>query len=263
MLSAKTPPGEGLSKLPETAPTVAVPDDAQRSTGRARMELRHPGYFLNRELTWLTFNHRVLNEADDKRTPLLERVKFLAIVGSNLDEFHMKRLGGLKQQVGAELLELTVDGRTPRQQIEESRAAVREMGEKAEAIRVRLLKALAQRGVELVSYASVSEEDRAWLRQHYVDNVFPLVTPQAIDPAHPFPFVSNLSVNLLVAARAPDESAAVLARVKLPLGGGIPRLVRIRDTLTFVTLEELVSNNLDLLFPGCASGSSRRWCGSR
>ncbi|MET0343375.1 MAG: polyphosphate kinase 1 [Polyangiales bacterium] len=251
MLTAKTPPGEGLSKLP-TNSDDAPADDPQRGSARsasARAELRHPGFYLNRELTWLNFNHRVLNEADDKRTPLLERVKFLAIVGSNLDEFHMKRVGGLKQQVGAELLELTVDGRTPRQQIVESRAAVREMHQQAEAVRGRILRALAQRGVRLVPYATVSADDRAWLRQHYVDNVFPLVTPQAIDPAHPFPFVSNLSLNLLVAARPVHERVAVLSRVKLPLGGGIPRLVRIRDTHTFVLLEELVAQNLELLFP--------------
>lgn len=247
MLSAKTPPGEGLSKLPPAPEESST--DPQRVSARARAELRHPGFFLNRELTWLNFNHRVLNEAEDRRTPLLERVKFLAIVGSNLDEFHMKRVGGLKQQVGAELLELTVDGRTPRQQIEEARAAVRAMCREAEQIRLKLLRALAQRGVRVASYGSLRAADQAWLRQYYVDNVFPLVTPQAIDPAHPFPFVSNLSLNLLVSVRTPGDGNAVLSRVKLPLGGGIPRLVRVRDTLTFVMLEEIISHHLDLLFP--------------
>ncbi len=247
MLSGTTPPGEGLSKLPPAVDENH--QDAQRPSVRARSELRHPGLFLNRELTWLNFNHRVLHEAEDKRTPLLERVKFLAIVGSNLDEFHMKRVGGLKQQVGAELHELTVDGRTPRQQIEEARVAVREMCEKAEEIRGKLLKALAHRGIRLVAYGSLRAADQAWLRQHYIDNIFPLVTPQAIDPAHPFPFVSNLSLNLLVHVRAPHDENSVLSRIKLPLGGGIPRFVRVRDTLTFVTLEEIISNNLELLFP--------------
>jgi polyphosphate kinase len=251
MLPAQTPPGEGLSKLPPspTDGTAEIAQDAQRPSVRARAELRHPGFFLNRELTWLNFNHRVLNEAEDKRTPLLERVKFLAIVGSNLDEFHMKRVGGLKQQVGAELLELTVDGRTPRQQIEEARSAVREMTEKAEEIRAKLLRALAHRGVRIAPYASLRAPDQAWIRQHYIDNVFPLVTPQSIDPAHPFPFVSNLSLNLLVSVRAPADGNVVLSRVKLPIGGGIPRLVRVRDTLTFVTLEEIIANHLELLFP--------------
>ncbi|MDB4974514.1 MAG: ppk [Myxococcaceae bacterium] len=259
MLPAKTPPGEGLSKLPppaaepqETATEGQSSTGQQRPSVRARAELRHPALFLNRELTWLNFNHRVLHEADDKRNPLLERVKFLAIVGSNLDEFHMKRVGGLKQQVGAELLKLTVDGRTPRQQIEEARSAVREMCEQAEEIRGRLLRALSHRGIRIVSLSSLPTSEQAWLRQHYVDNVFPLVTPQSIDPAHPFPFVSNLSLNLLVSVRAgtPDEDEnVVLSRIKLPIGAGIPRLVRVRDTLTFVTLEDLVASHLDLLFP--------------
>jgi polyphosphate kinase len=263
MLTSRTPAGEGLTKLPaeavERAPELSAAD-GQRANARARAELRHPGLFLNRELTWLNFNHRVLNEAQDKRTPLLERVKFLAIVGSNLDEFHMKRVGGLKQQVGAQLHELTVDGRTPRQQIEESRVAVRDMCEKAEVTRGKLLRALAHRGVKVCTYASLRAPDQAWLRQFYIDNVFPLVTPQAIDPAHPFPFVSNLSLNLLVSVRAPIEGnsertlaarehTTVLSRVKLPLGGGIPRLVRVRDTLTFVLLEDIIAHHLDLLFP--------------
>ena len=261
MLPAKTPPGEGLSKLPP-APSEGVHEvsfdgskpgptasESHRPSVRARAELRHPGFFLNRELTWLNFNHRVLHEADDKRNPLLERVKFLAIVGSNLDEFHMKRVGGLKQQVGAELLELTVDGRTPRQQIEEARTAVREMCEKAEAVRARLMRALAHRGIRIASIANLRAQDQAWLRQHYIDNVFPLVTPQSIDPAHPFPFVSNLSLNLLVNVRAPGADDLVLSRIKLPIGAGIPRLVRVRDTLTFVTLEDVVAHHLDLLFP--------------
>jgi polyphosphate kinase len=256
MLPARTPAGEGLGKLPSAAngppadsSDASAPADAPRPGARSATELRHPGFFLNRELTWLNFNHRVLNEAQDKRTPLLERLKFLAIVGSNLDEFHMKRVGGLKQQVGAELLELTVDGRTPRQQIEESRVAVREMCEKAEQTRQKLLRALSHRGIKLMAYSSLREPDQAWLRQYYVDNVFPLVTPQSIDPAHPFPFVSNLSLNLLVSVRVPLDANPVLSRVKLPLGGGIPRLVRVRESLTFVLLEDVIAHHLDLLFP--------------
>jgi polyphosphate kinase len=249
MLPARTPAGEGLAKLPQAASDPHPETDAEKSGPRTLADLRHPGLFLNRELTWLNFNHRVLNEAQDKRTPLLERLKFLAIVGSNLDEFHMKRVGGLKQQVGAQLLELTVDGRTPRQQIEESRVAVREMCQKAEMTRGKLLRALSNRGIKQVSYGSLRASDQAWLRKFYVDNVFPLVTPQSIDPAHPFPFVSNLSLNLLVSVRPPGDASPVLSRVKLPLGGGITRFVRVRDSLSFVLLEDIVAHHLDLLFP--------------
>ncbi len=275
MLPARTPAGEGLGKLPNAANEPLIADSENDKAGTRSVEargpsareqepverapaareqelmaeLRHPGLFLNRELTWLNFNHRVLNEAQDKRTPLLERLKFLAIVGSNLDEFHMKRVGGLKQQVGARLLELTVDGRTPRQQIEEARVAIRDMCQKAEVTRAKLLRGLAHRGIKLVAYGNLRGPDQAWLRQFYVDNVFPLVTPQSIDPAHPFPFVSNLSLNLLVSVREPNAASSVLSRVKLPLGGGIPRFVRVRDSLTFVPLEDLVAHHLDLLFP--------------
>ena len=246
MLSAKTPPAEGLSKFP---PADEADTESQRAQRSARAELRHPALFLNRELTWLNFNHRVLNEAADKRNPLLERIKFLAIVGSNIDEFQMKRIGGLKQQVGAELLKLTVDGRTPRQQIEEARMAVRDMNRKAEEVRLKLMRALSARGVRVTSYAGLKKPDESWVRQYYIDNVFPLVTPQSIDPAHPFPFVSNLSLNLLVSVRTPHDGASVLSRIKLPIGAGIPRLLRVRDSRTFVPLEEVVANNLELLFP--------------
>lgn len=253
MLSGKTPPGEGLSKLP---PALAAPQDEKPltlprpSAVRIAAELKHPGYYLNRELTWLNFQHRVLHEAEDRRTPLLERVKFLAIVGSNLDEFHMKRIGGLKQQVGAEMSGLTIDGRSPKQQIEECRDAVRALGNKAEEAREKLLPALQKRGIRLMRYAHLKASDQVWVRQHYLANIFPLVTPQAIDPAHPFPFVSNLSLNLLVCARDPVDAFVVLSRVKLPLGSGIPRLIAVKDSHNFVTLEDVMSNNLDLLFPG-------------
>ena len=248
MLLAKTPPVEAHSKAP--LPPPAGPEDPQRSTARKDVvELRHPSFFLNRELTWLNFNHRVLHEAEDRRNPLLERLKFLAIVGSNLDEFHMKRIGGLKQQIGADVGALTIDGRTPRQQIEECRAAVSRMLDAAEAVRVKLLRALAQRGIKIASYRALRQADQNWMRHYYVDNIFPLITPQSIDPAHPFPFVSNLSLNLLVTVRD-AEGGTLLSRIKLPVGQGIPRLVPVRDTHTFVMLEDVVAHNLDLLFPG-------------
>ncbi len=251
MLSGKTPQSEALNKLPALLAEEAASADPNRVSVKQISDLKHPSLFLNRELTWLTFNRRVLHEAADKRTPLLERVKFLAIVGSNLDEFHMKRIGGLKQQLGAELSELTVDGRTPGQQIEECLAVVRDLVEEAESVRHRLMSALARRGIRIVSFKTLRHADQEWLRQHYIDNVFPLVTPQSIDPAHPFPFVSNLSLNLLVSVRDPaDSSSSVLSRVKLPLGSGIPRLIALRGSFTFVLLEDLMAHCLDLLFPG-------------
>jgi polyphosphate kinase len=287
MLLGKTPPVEDPSKLSPSSPSLSAAstnssassvhpiearatssaprpnspsnaaslaagaaDDASRAAKSKELsELRHPSLFLNRELTWLNFNHRVLNEAQDRRTPLLERVKFLAIVGSNLDEFHMKRIGGLKQLIGADVGAHTIDGRTPRQQIEECRATISRMLAIADEVRVRLLRALAQRGIRIVAYRALRQTDQNWMRQFYIDNIFPLVTPQAIDPAHPFPFVSNLSLNLLVSVRDEPEGNSVLSRIKLPVGQGIPRLVPLRDSHTFVMLEDVVAHNLDLLFP--------------
>lgn len=229
----QTPAAPGLSDEPPTA------DDTDAS------EL-----YLNRELTWLNFNWRVLHEARDLRVPLLERVKFLSIVSSNLDEFFMKRIGGLKQQVEAGVNERTVDGRTPRQQIEDCHRVVRKMEQSSQEILLALREHLSDAGIDVVDYSSLSADDMAVLRTYYIDNIFPLVTPQAMDPAHPFPFVSNLSLNLLVTLHYPRETEPMLARVKVPVGTGIRRFLQVGKKNTFVRLEEVMAANLDLLFPG-------------
>ena len=214
------------------------------------IDLDAPEYYLNRELTWLTFVKRVLHEAEDSRTPLLERVKFLAITSSILDEFFMKRIGGLKQQVAAGVHKLTVDGRSPMQQIKESHQLIRPLNVEQQVLWVKLRKKLIDVGVQLANYESLPEKDQQWLHDDYLDNIFPLVTPQAMDPAHPFPFVSNLSLNLLVSLHYPNDPAPLMARVKVPLGAGVPRFIQVRDSLVFVPLEEVMARNLDLLFPG-------------
>jgi polyphosphate kinase len=223
-------------------------EEQERAT--SQVDLDSPEYYLNRELTWLAFVKRVLHEAEDVRTPLLERVKFLAITSSILDEFFMKRIGGLKQQVAAGVHQLTVDGRTPMQQIQECHEQIRAVGVEQQRLWRQLREKLDTVGVKIASYQSLPEEDQAKLRERYLDNIFPLVTPQAMDPAHPFPFVSNLSLNLLVSLHYPDDPTPLMARVKVPLGAGVSRFVRIRDSLMFVALEEVVASNLDLLFPG-------------
>jgi len=213
-------------------------------------DLDSPEYYLNRELTWLAFVDRVLHEAEDDRTPLLERVKFLAITGTVLDEFFMKRIGGLKQQVAAGVHELTIDGRTPQEQIREAHEVIRSLSVEQQGLWVELKKELAGIGVSVARYEALSAEDQAWLREDYLDNIFPLVTPQAMDPAHPFPFVSNLSLNLLVSLQYPNDPVPLLARVKVPRGAGVPRFLQLRNSLVFAPLEEVMANNLDLLFPG-------------
>ena len=209
-----------------------------------------PEWYLNRELTWLAFNRRVLHEAQDDRTPLLERVKFLAIVSSNLDEFFMKRIGGLKQQIGARVRELTVDGRSPEQQLSECLAVVRELVEQQRVLASHLHELLKAQKIVLRSYKRLSEAQRKQMRDYYWRNIFPLVTPQTMDPAHPFPFLSNLSLNLLVTVRYPNDEAAGLARIKIPVGSGIPRFLKVGDDELYVPLEDVIANNLDLLFPG-------------
>ncbi|MDA1193744.1 MAG: polyphosphate kinase 1 [Planctomycetota bacterium] len=213
-------------------------------------DLKAPEYYLNRELTWLNFNFRVLQEAADPRTPLLERVKFLSIVSSNLDEFFMKRIGGLKQQMGAGVLERTPDGRTARQQVEESLALVRKLEARKRDVFVEVYRTLRRHDIRLAAFDDIAPEAREGLRAHFLENIYPLLTPQATDPAHPFPFISNLSLNLLVALRHTDGAVAPLARVKVPIGADTPRFLTVGTGNTFVPIETVIAGNLDILFPG-------------
>ncbi len=227
----RTPPAPGIGEI--------VPTD-----------LGAPELYLNRELTYLNFCWRVLHQAEDERLPILERVKFLAIVSSNLDEFFMKRLGGLKQQVGAQLHSITPDGRTPAQQIVDAIDLITKLERRKAVILDKVKSDLKANGVWIAPYKELDPQQAAWVREYYVKNIFPLVTPQAMDPAHPFPFVSNLSLNLLVSLRYEHDSESLLARVKVPVGGGVSRFVRLGTSRTFVDLTEVMANNLDLLFPG-------------
>jgi polyphosphate kinase len=217
----------------------------------AQFDLDAPELYLNRELTWLSFNQRVLHEAEDSRTPLLERVKFLAISSNNLDEFFMKRIGGLKHQVAAGVQQPTVDGRTPAQQIVECHAVIRRMQTAQESIYQELLSLLAQNDIRIVRYADLNSKQRDELRERYLNNIFPVVTPLAMDPAHPFPFISNLALNLLVTLRYPGGTTLHMARVKVPVSKDVaPRMLAVGSSHTFVTLDDVIANNLDLLFPG-------------
>jgi polyphosphate kinase len=220
------------------------------------VDLLDPELYLNRELTWLNFNRRVLAEAEDNRNPLLERVKFLAITGSNIDEFFMKRIGGLKLQTAAGVPEVTVDGRTPQEQINESTAWIRQFEKDRLKVEQALLALLAEHDIRILQWHELSAAERSDLRERYLRNIFPLITPLALDPAHPFPFLSNLSLNLLVTGQPADRPDPVIARVKVPVGQGIPRLLRVREKRHFIALEDVISHNLDALFPGLTITSS-------
>jgi polyphosphate kinase len=227
----RTPPAPGIGDI--------VPTD-----------LGAPELYLNRELTYLNFCWRVLHEAEDDRLPLLERMKFMGIVSSNIDEFFQKRIGGLKQQVGAQLHSITRDGRTPAQQILDCVELITKLEARKAQVLDRVKTELKAVGVWIAPYKELDPTQRAWVREYYLKNIFPLVTPQAMDPAHPFPFVSNLSLNLLVSLRYEHDSESLLARVKVPVGGGMSRFVRVGTSRTFVDLMDVMANNLDLLFPG-------------
>jgi polyphosphate kinase len=225
---------------------------AEAATGaqQPEIDLKDPAWYLNRELTWLAFNRRVLHEAEDERTPLLERVKFLAIVSSNLDEFFMKRIGGLKQQLGAGVQELSVDGRTPEEQLRECQAEVMAIKEDKERLFPALVEMLQDAGIRLSRYAELQPEEQSELRDWYLENIYPLLTPIGMDPAHPFPFISNLSLNLLVTInRAAGERGPRMVRIKVPVGEGIPRFVRVGEGSHFVPLEDVIAHNLDRLLP--------------
>jgi polyphosphate kinase len=227
----RTPPAPGIGDITPT-------------------DLGAPELYLNRELTYLNFCWRVLHEADDSAVPMLERLKFIAIISSNIDEFFQKRIGGLKQQVGAQLHVVTPDGRLPQQQIADCLELITALESKKIAILEKVITELRAVGVWIAPFKDLDPKEQAWVREHYVRNIFPLVTPQAMDPAHPFPFVSNLSLNLLVSLRYENDVEGLLARVKVPIGGGTSRWLRVGTSRTFVDLADVIANNLDLLFPG-------------
>ncbi len=224
-----------------------------------QFDLSSPELYLNRELTWLEFNRRVLHEGQDERNPLLERLMFVAIVGSNLDEFFMKRIGGLKQQVGAGVSTLTVDGRTPAQQISECYAVVRDILKQQQKLEEELLQLLAQKSIKLVNYHDLSKQQQDWTDGYFKTNIYPLLTPQGMDPAHPFPFISNLALNLLVSTRFPNNDHVYLNRIKVPVGIGMPRFIRVGKEHTYVRYEDVIANNLDKIFPGMIIESCERF----
>ncbi len=224
-------PSVGARPRP-TRPRVVPADEA------------HP--FLNRELSWLEFNARVLHEARDRRNPLLERARFLAIFAGNLDEFFQVRIAGLRQQVEAGAVARAPDGMTPAEQLAAARDRVLELVAEHSAIFLDLRAELAADGVEIVDYAAVPEHHDA-LRQRFLDEIYPVLTPLAVDPGHPFPYISTLSLSLAVGLRDPDTGERVFARVKVPQI--LPRLVDI-DHGRFVPIDQVIAANLADLFMG-------------
>jgi polyphosphate kinase len=227
---------------------------------KAPIDLGSPEYYINRELSLLEFQYRVLEEAQDERNPLLERVKFLAIVGSNLDEFFMVRVAGLKQQIAAGVHDSSFDGLTPASQLAAVRAkASKLIAQAREHFLTAIRPALAQAGIFILDYSELNDAQRAETRRYFEESVFPVLTPLAFDPGRPFPHISNLSLNLAILIRdaAGEEH---FARVKIP--GTIPQLVALKsaegeveddsspERYSFVWLDEVIVANLKTLFPG-------------
>jgi polyphosphate kinase len=223
---------------------------------RNRMSLSDPSLYINRELSWLEFNDRVLAQARDERHPLLERVRFVSISETNLDEFFMIRVAGLQQQVASELPNPVPDGMTPEEQL--SRIHDHTEGFFAEQRRIlgkEIFPALEEAGIRVVSHKKLRAAEKRGLRERFAREILPILTPLAIDPAHPFPHISNLSLNLLVAIE--EDGRNVMARVKVP--NTIDRFMRLpeespdgqsRPEVRLVRIEEIIAANLDELFPG-------------
>ncbi len=207
-----------------------------------------PDRFLDRELSWIAFNARVLELAQDDTLPLLERVRFAAIFASNLDEFFMVRIAGLKRRIAAGVAVPSASGLNPRDVLSRSLAASQElMVEHAETYHRELVPALAANGIELLHWDSLRPTEQEQVSALYRDRVFPILTPLAVDPAHPFPYISGLSLNLALVMRNPETGKDHFARVKVP-----PIINRWMeaDAGRFVPLEEVIAAHLDLLFPG-------------
>lgn len=235
---------------------AAIPVEAE-----IEIDLKDPGHYVNRELSLLEFQRRVLQEAQDDNNPLLERVKFLSILGSNLDEFFMVRVAGLKKQVAAGVVDTPADGMTPAKQLAEIRVVAMDLMTQARKCLINeIIPKLDENGVHILNYSELNERQKLNVDDYFEEVIFPVLTPLAFDPGHPFPHISNLSLNLAVVIHD-EKQQELFARIKMPTT--LPRLIPLKpssggvrkDGTTpynhfFVWLEQVIAANLDTLFPG-------------
>ncbi|MFE3541424.1 RNA degradosome polyphosphate kinase [Nocardia sp. NPDC059177] len=237
-------------------PPISPPPAAAAAAGGDGLARRLPrDRYLNRELSWLDFNARVLALAEDASLTLLERAKFLAIFASNLDEFYMVRVAGLKRRAETGLSVRSADGRSPSEQLEMITARAQELAVRhANVFLDEVNPALAAEGIDIIGWADLDDDERHRLSGYFTDQVFPVLTPLAVDPAHPFPYISGLSLNLAVTVKDIGTGGEHFARVKVP--DNVDRFVRVRRTeapsaiAAFLPMEDLIAAHLDLLFPG-------------
>ncbi|MBX3009927.1 MAG: polyphosphate kinase 1 [Caldilineaceae bacterium] len=250
----KTP--NGITPLPGTTvehpailPTTPPAEPVVDLTTLSLDELSYSEKVYNRELSWLNFNWRVLQEAIDERTPLLERLKFIAITSSNLDEFFRKRVGGLKRQQAAGMANLTLQGWAPDIQLQLIAKAVQPMLDaQSKCLYEDIFPQLAEHNIRVLDYAELSEAQKRRLQEYYEREVYPILTPLAVDPGHPFPFISDLSLSLGVLLHDPGSDESYFVRVKVPLNR--PRWVPLETPYHFVPIEQVIIHNLDTLFRG-------------
>ena len=205
--------------------------------------------FFNRELSWLAFNQRVLAEAGNADYPLLERLRFLSISGSNLDEFLTVRVAGLAGQVRSQIEEISIDGQTPSQQLAAIREAVIELGKQQQEALLELRGLLAQANVTILEKQRLDTAQTRWLREYFLEHIMPVITPQAIDPAHPFPFIASQGIGVLFSLTRGADNEALMEMVLIP--SALPRYIRLPgEAAIYISVEELLRRHAELLFPG-------------
>ncbi len=229
--------------------TLGPEADGDRAAATATLDLANPSLYTNRELSWLDFNDRVLQLAEDESLPLLERVKFLAIFVTNLDEFFMVRVAGVHDQVEARIDARGPDGLSPVRTLNEIAERVRRLDHRhARQFTDVVRPALAERGIRIITCEQAEAGSSKAIGRHFREQIFPVLTPLAIGPGRPFPYISNLSLSLIVRLHDPEQDHDAFARVKVPKEV-LPRFVEISKD-TFIPLEDVIAQHLDVLFPG-------------
>ena len=240
-----------MTEQPTQEPISAIPRGAQEVERPLRSDLDDPSLYTSREISWLSFNDRVLQLTEDPSVPLMERVKFAAIYTSNLDEFFMIRVAGVHDQIDAGVTTRGRDGRTPNELLDAMREEIAAQGRRQTAVIDRALRpALEEHGVRILAWSQTTAEQRAELEARFHRQIFPVLTPLAVGLGRPFPYISNLSLSLAVLVRDPVNGHSMFARVKVPKEI-LPRFVPVSgEGHVFVRLEELIEAHLDTLFPG-------------
>jgi polyphosphate kinase len=233
---------------------MSLPEKVERLDATPGIAAFGTSRFFNRELSWLQFNRRVLEEAENERHPLLERLRFLSISASNLDEFYMVRVAGLRGQVLAGIETPSVDGLTPVEQLEQINHSVAELTAEQQENWVKLEALLAEAGIHVLSAEQLSEAERNWLEEHFLAHIFPVLTPVAVDPAHPFPFIPNFGFTL--GLELVREGSLRTMHALLPIPAQLDRFIRLpsrgesKEPIRFIRLETVVGTFVSRLFPG-------------